>query len=107
MLPFLLLIFGKEKASPDKDANKKKDGPVACSAHPRVETVSMLEGILPQQVAGPSNVNSTPECTSMDDKSNHLSALVSGLLNKLDGGPETDVLRGSFINFSSFHGFSS
>lgn len=75
---------GCEKAPPDKDAKKRKDGYEGCSALPRVEAGPTLEGVPPSSVAGPRNVNSTPECTSMDDKYDRLNALVSGLQDKLD-----------------------
>lgn len=36
------------KALSDKDEKKRKDGPLAYSAHPRVEHEVMLEGVLLQ-----------------------------------------------------------
>lgn len=69
-----------EKASLEKGAKKRKASIVVWSAHPQVEAGPIVEDTLPPTVAGPSNVNST----HLGDKCNHLSALVSGLLNKLN-----------------------
>ena len=97
----------REMAPPDKDAKKRKDGPVVCSAQPRGVAGAAgptEDGAVVSPVAGPSHVPGTSDCSSLSDKYDHLSALVSGLIDKLDKGVDADVPG---HDFSGFHTLSS
>ncbi|MPC73661.1 hypothetical protein E2C01_067997 [Portunus trituberculatus] len=93
----------REMSPPDKDVKKRKDGPEACSAHPRGAAVAAeptVDVVVAPLVAGPSHVPGPFDCSSMANKYDRLSALVGGLIDKLEKGSDTNVPR---HDFSGFH----
>lgn len=98
----------REKAPPDVDSKKRKDDPAAYGVSPRGESVAAAQAVedamLVPPVPGPSSAHDTSHHSFSDDKYDRLSALVSGLLEKLNKGPDTDASR---ADFSGFHDVSS
>ncbi|MPC93046.1 hypothetical protein E2C01_088162 [Portunus trituberculatus] len=97
----------REMAPPYKDIKKRKDGPEACSAHSRGAAGAAeptADVTVAPPVAGPSHVPNSSDCSSIADKYDRLSALVGGLIDKLEKGSDTDVPR---HDFSGFHTLSS
>lgn len=95
---------GKRRERPPhvKIAKKRKDDPVACSAHSRgtAEAAGPTEEVaVAPPVAGPSHVPDPSASSAMADKYDKLSALVGGLIDRLEKGSDTDVSRHDFSGF--------
>ena len=90
------------KDSHDGDTKRQKDNQEKCNSLRGVD-------VSPTPVAGPSHVvnSGTAVCSSKDEQLDHMTALLSGIFEKLDRSSDASVPKEGSADFMGFHDVSA